>query len=250
MWFDTHCHLYDLDDPEGAVQRAHEAGVGDIVVLGVDAAESQRALDLTRLPGVWAGAAFHPTSVKGWDDSWANDIDALLREDRVVAVGETGIDLHWDTSYLDDQTSAFRKHIELSKTHDKALVIHTRNSFVEAAEILEEAGPPAKLVFHCWSSGPEDAARALALGSMISFAGNVSFKSAGDLREVAKRIPTDRLLVETDSPYLAPVPHRGRPNEPAYVVNVGAAVAEARGEAAEALANTTTENARRLFGLD
>ncbi|MEA2499425.1 MAG: TatD DNase family protein [Actinomycetota bacterium] len=250
MWFDTHCHLYDLDDPESAVERAREAGVFDMVVLGVDAEQSKKAVDLTRLEGVWAGAAVHPTSAKGWEDSWADDIDALLGNERVVAVGETGIDLHWDTSYLEDQTRAFEKHIELAKKHGKALVIHTRKSFAEAASILEGVGPPPKLVFHCWSGSEDEAKRALELGSMISFAGNVSFKNAEDLREVARTVPAVHLLVETDAPYLAPVPHRGKTNEPAFVVNVGVAVAEARGETLEAIAEVTTANAQRLFGLD
>ena len=250
MWFDTHCHLYDLEDPDGAVARARTAGVTNMVVLGVDPAQSARAIELTREEGVWAGAAYHPTSAKGWQDEWADEIDELLKNDSVVAVGETGIDLYWDTSYFDDQVNAFKKHIDLAKEHDKTLVIHTRDSIDETTAILEEIGPPNRLIFHCWSGSEPQAERAMALGSMISFAGNVSFKSAADLRAVARTIPPERLLIETDSPYLTPVPHRGRPNEPAYVVHVGAALAEARGQKPEEVAEITTSNAVRLFGLD
>jgi TatD DNase family protein len=250
MWFDTHCHIHDTDDPDGAIERARSAGVLNIVALGVDARESERALALTRHEGVWAGAAYHPTSAKGWRDGWAADIDRLLENERVVAVGETGIDLYWDTSYLEDQVSAFKSHIDLAKKHGKPLVIHTRNSIDEATAILEEVGPPQRLVFHCWSGDEIQAARALSLGAMISFAGNVSFKSAAALRSVAATVPPDRLLIETDAPYLTPEPNRGKPNEPAFVAHVGEAVAQARGVPGAEIAEVTTANALRFFGLD
>jgi TatD DNase family protein len=253
MWFDSHCHISDIEDETelaSVVKRAHEAGVHDMVVLGTDAATSRRAAAITRLEGVWAGAAFHPTSVKGWEDAWAEEIDALLGEPRVVAVGETGIDLYWDRSYLFDQQAAFRTHIALAKEHDKALVIHTRDSLEETLAMLEAESPPARLVFHCWSGDRDQMERAVALGSYISFAGNITYKSAGDLREASRFAPADRLLVETDSPYLAPVPKRGKENEPAFVTFVGAAVAEARGETVEEVARATDANARRLFGLE
>lgn len=249
MWFDSHCHLFDLPDPEEAVARARTASVTNMLVLGVDPASSLKALALAGSDGVWAGAAWHPEGVKGWSDEWADEIDGLLREQRVVAVGETGIDLHWDTSYMDDQVQAFKCHIDLAKEHDKALVIHTRDSLDETAAVLEEEGAPAKLVFHCWSGDERQLERALALGAMVSFAGNVSFKNANDLRVVCKKVPAERLLVETDSPYLTPVPHRGKPNEPAYVTYVGAALAAAREETPEYVAEVTAANAFRLFGL-
>ena len=253
MWFDSHCHISDIEDEAelgSVVKRAHEAGVHDMVVLGTDGATSRRAATITHLEGVWAGAAFHPTSAKGWEDAWAEEIDVLLGEPRVVAVGETGIDLYWDRSYLPDQEAAFRAHIALAKKRDKALVIHTRDSVDETLAILEAEAPPARMVFHCWSGDRTQMERAVDLGSYISFAGNVSYKSAGDLREAARSAPADRLLVETDSPYLAPVPKRGQENEPAFVAFVGAVVAEARGESALEVAGTTTANARRLFGLE
>ena len=221
-----------------------------MIVLGTDVPTSRDAIAITERHGVWAGAAFHPTSVKGWREEWADDIDRLLEGPRVVAVGETGIDLYWDNSYLDDQVAAFRAHIALAKKHDKALVIHTRASVDEALSVLEAESPPRSLVFHCWSGDLSQMDRAVELGSYISFAGNVSFKNADDLRAAARAAPLDRLLVETDSPYLAPVPKRGRENEPAFVTFVGAAVAEARGEPVEEVAAATTANARRLFGLD
>ena len=250
MWFDSHCHLFDVEgDPADVVARAADAGVTDVLVCGTDPASSAAAAALTNLPGVWAAAGLHPTSAREWSDDGAAAIEALLGDERVVAVGESGLDMYWDTSYLDVQVRVFEAHVAWAKEHDKALVIHTRNSIDEAVEALERVSPPERLVFHCWSGDRSQMERVLDLGAFVSFAGNVTFKSAGALRELAAEVPGDRLLVETDSPYLAPVPHRGKPNEPAHVVLTGAAVAEARGESVEAVAGTTTANARRLLGL-
>jgi TatD DNase family protein len=165
----------------------------------------------------------------------------------VRAVGETGLDFYRDWVEPDVQRRAFRDHIALAKRFDKALVIHTRDSIDGVLDELEAAGPPQRLVFHCWSGGDDALRRALALGSYVSFAGNVSFRSAEALRSAAAQVPPDRLLVETDSPYLAPVPHRGKPNEPALVTHVGEAVAAARGEEVETVARVTTANARTLL---
>lgn len=249
MWFDSHCHLYDVEEPLEALGRARAAGVVGIVVLGVDVATSEAAIEMSDGRLVWAAAAFHPSETKGWRASWAADIDRLLSNDKVVAVGESGLDHHWDTSFDDDQEEAFRAHIGLAKKHAKPLIIHTRASVGAALAVLEDCRPPAALVFHCWSGTLEEMNRALALGSHISFAGNVSFKKSDDLRSMAKEVPAGRLLIETDSPYLTPEPHRGRKNHPANVVHVGGAVAEARGVPAEEIAALTTHNARRLFGL-
>lgn len=250
MWFDSHCHLFDVDDgPAAVVGRAADAGVTAMLVCGTDYDTSAAAAELTGLPGVWAAAGLHPTSAREWSEEGAARLEELLRRERVVAVGESGLDLYWDTSFLDVQRKVFAAHVAWAKELDKALVIHTRNSVDEALAALEEASPPQRLVFHCWSGTAAQMGRALDLGSFVSFAGNVTFKNAGDLRQLAAAVPEDRLLVETDSPYLAPAPHRGKPNEPAFVALVGAAVAEARGEPVEAVAAATTENARRLLGL-
>ncbi|HEX2295277.1 MAG TPA: TatD family hydrolase [Actinomycetota bacterium] len=250
MWFDSHCHLFDVDgEPAEAVSRAAALGVTDMLVCGTDVPTSQRAAELAGLPGVWAAAGLHPTSAREWSDEVAAALEALLGRDRVVAVGESGLDMYWDTSFLDVQQRVFEAHIAWAKEHHKALVIHTRSSVDEALATLERVAPPERLVFHCWSGDREQMDRALDLGAFVSFAGNVTFKSAGALRELAATVPGDRLLVETDSPYLAPVPHRGKPNEPAHVVFVGTAVAEARGETVGAVAETTARNAQRLLAL-
>lgn len=250
MWFDSHCHLFDVDgDPADVVARAAAGGVADMLVCGTDPPTSERAAELTELPGVWAAAGLHPTSAREWTDEAGERIESLLARERVVAVGESGLDMYWDKSFLDVQRSVFETHVAWAKTYDKALVIHTRDSMDEALETLEHVGPPDRFVFHCWSGDDRQLERAVELGAFVSFAGNVTFKSAGALREIAARVPGDRLLVETDSPYLALVPYRGKPNEPAYAALVGAAVAEARAEPLEQVAETTTLNAQRFLGI-
>lgn len=204
-------------------------------------------MELSGLEGVVASAGVHPNSADRWTPQAATVIEELLSLPSVRAVGETGLDFYRDRVPPEMQHDAFRDHVELAKRFDKALIIHTRSSIEAVLEDLEAASPPPRLVFHCWSGGDDALHRALSLGAFISFAGNVSFKSAGNLRQAAARVPADRLLVETDSPYLAPVPNRGRPNEPAYVRFVGEAVAAARGEDADEVAERTTNNARALF---
>lgn len=253
MWFDSHCHLHlceqevSLDD---LLTRARTNGVEQMVAVGIEVASSERALDIARKhEGVYASAGVHPNDATSWNEEAGQRIDDLLSLDEVVAVGETGLDFYRDYTPRDAQRAAFRDHIDLAKGHRKPLVIHTRDSTTAAIDELVAASPPEKLIFHCWSGTTDELKTALELGAHVSFAGNVSFKSAGDLREAALLVPDDRLLVETDSPFLAPVPHRGKPNEPGFVTAVGRAVAEARDQDEAEIARSTTANARRIFGL-
>lgn len=271
MWFDSHCHLH-LCATDSAVAdivgRAHAAGVQDVVTIGIDVESSRISASLASeyhfgtlttargetasgqsVEGVWAAVGVHPNDASDWDDDAAGEIEELLASDRVVAVGETGLDFYRDRAPRDVQTAAFKDHIRLAKRHDKALIIHTRDSVGGAVDVLEQENPPERLVFHCWSGDGDELRRALALGAYISFAGNVSFKGADNLRAMAEAVPDDRLLIETDAPFLTPVPHRGTSNEPSYVPLVGAAVAAARSVTAEAIADRTVANARALFGL-
>lgn len=252
VWFDTHSHLYDVEDEvDEVLDRARAAGVNGVVTLGVDVTTSRRCAQIAAAhDGVWAGAAYHPSETQGWHASWIADIEVIAQDPNVVAIGETGLDYHWDRSFVGSQQRGFAAHIGLAKRLGKALVIHTRDSVREALDILNHAGPPERLAFHCWTGETDDLKDALELGAYISFAGNISYKSAPELREAARLVPEDRLVVETDSPYLAPEPHRGKPNEPAYVAAVGGAVAAARDQDVEAVAATSTRNARRLFALD
>lgn len=251
MWFDSHCHLHlcaEREPVDAIVERARAERVNGIVTIGIDVESSRQSAAIAHDNDLWFAAGVHPNSASDWDDTARAALEELIENPRCVAVGETGLDFYRDHAAPEDQDVAFRAHIDLAKRFDKALVIHTRDSLREALDVLEQVGPPERLVFHCWSGAELD--RALALGSFVSFAGNVSFANAGDLRAAASRVPRDRLLVETDSPYLSPQPKRGRPNEPGRVALVGAAVAEARGEEPDEVARTTAANARRLFALD
>jgi TatD DNase family protein len=250
-WFDSHCHLHLCEDdaPLEAVVEAARAAATSMTTVGIDVGSSRRAVAIAAEFGLWATAGVHPNDAADWNQDAARTIGSLLGNDRVVAVGETGLDFYRDRCPPEQQRRAFKDQIELAKRHGVALVIHTRASVDSAMDCLEEAGPPERFVFHCWSGTGVSLERALDLGAFVSFAGNVSFRSADDLRAAARDVPDNRLLVETDSPFLAPVPHRGRPNEPAFVQHVGRAVAQARGIDVGDLAATTTANARELYGL-
>lgn len=252
MWFDSHCHLHicEEDRPvQDVIAEARAAGVDQMLTVGIDSGSNQRSIELAAAEGVYASVGIHPNSATGWSDSDALSIEGLLTSVGVVAVGETGLDFYRDRAPRPDQERAFAAHIELAKRYDKALVIHTRESLPATLDVLEKAGPPDRFVMHCWSGTSDDLSRAVALGSFVSFAGNVSFKNAAALREVVPLVPEDRLLLETDSPYLTPVPFRGKPNAPAKVVHVGAAVADTLGRSPEEVAELTAVNARRFLAL-
>jgi TatD DNase family protein len=224
--------------------------VAALVTVGINVDSSTEAMSLAHAnEGVYASVGVHPNEAMGWDDA-ASSIERALSEDCVVAVGESGLDYYRDQAPHARQAVAFRAHIALAKAFDKALVIHTRASVGAALDILEQEGPPPRMVWHCWSGDEDELRRALGMGSFVSFAGNLSFHNADRLRAVAALVPEDRLLIETDSPFLTPAPHRGKPNEPALVVHVGRALAELRNSSDADIARRTTANARRLFGLD
>ncbi|CAN5605590.1 TatD family hydrolase [soil metagenome] len=250
-WFDSHCHLFDCDGSGvEVIERARAAGVRELLVAGTDLVSSERALGLAEHEGVYAAAGIHPNECATWRPSDMGPIEELLSDARVVAVGESGLDFYRDSAPEGRQREAFEAHIELSKEHDKALIIHTRASVDAAIDLLAAAGAPARVVFHCWSGDRRRLERALDLGAFISFAGNVTFAKNDALRALAGVVPEDRLLIETDSPYLTPVPHRGTPNQPSNVRLVGETVARARATTDAAIARLTGANARRLFALD
>jgi TatD DNase family protein len=245
MWCDSHCHLQYEAVAAEALDRATAAGVGRVVCIGTDAQQSEAAIAIARLhpDRVWATVGLHPHDAKNGVDG----IVPLLDAPEVVAVGECGLDYHYDHSPRPVQREAFAAQIDLAAARGLALVVHTREAWDDTFAILE-AGPTVPTVFHCFSGGPTEARRALDLGAWLSFSGIVTFKTAGDLREAAALAPLDRILVETDSPYLTPVPHRGRPNQPAYVALVGAGVAAARSVVVEVVEDATWANAAAFFG--
>ena len=250
MWFDSHCHLHLCEENgslDEVVGRAQAAGVAQMLTVGIDVPSSRRSIEIAATYGLKAAVGLHPNSATEWNTSVESELRDLLSDDVVAAVGESGLDFYRDYAPADAQRDAFAAHIELAKEFDKALVIHTRDSLDQALDVLTEVGPPERFVFHCWSGDLGRLKRAVNLGARISFAGNVSFKNAGDLREAAAAVPDDRLLVETDSPYLSPEPHRGKPNEPRQVSFVGVAVAAARGVPVRDLAELTGSNAAATF---
>jgi TatD DNase family protein len=246
-WTDSHAHLqYDGVGLE-AIDRARQAGVTRIVCIGTDAARSAEAVDVARQggPGIWATVGLHPHDAS----AGVATLDGLWDAPEVVAVGECGLDYHYDHSPRAQQRAVFAAQVGVALARNLALVIHTRQAWDDTFAILASEGVPPRTVLHCFSGGPAEAERTLALGAYLSFSGIVSFRNADDVRAAAARCPLHRLLVETDAPFLAPVPHRGRPNEPAYVPLVGAAVAQARGEPVEVVEAASWDNAERVFGL-
>ena len=250
-WFDSHCHLDMFDDPDSVLERAQDAGVGGVVTIGTDLESSRKAVELaTHHDGVWATAGIHPHDSSSYGPDVERELDGIADLSKVVAIGEVGLDYYRDLSPRDRQREAFIAQIAICKAHDLALVIHMRDAHDGVFRILGKEGPVERLVFHCFSGGETEARRALDLGGLLSFAGNVSYRRSEELREAARICPSDRLLVETDSPFLAPEPHRGKSNEPAFVPLVGVALAEARGESPAGVAETTSDNARRVFRLE
>jgi TatD DNase family protein len=231
------------------VQRARAAGVTRLVCVGTDAEQSRRALALAG-DEVWATVGLHPHDAKQGVEGVAALLDEVVGSDcsSLVAVGECGLDYHYDHSPRATQREAFAAQVALAHQHGLALVVHTREAWDDTFAILESEGVPERTVFHCFTGGASEARRCLELGGFLSYSGIVTFKGAGDVREAAALCPAERLLVETDAPFLAPVPHRGRPNEPAFVPLVGAAVAEVRGQAAEDVAASSWAATAAVFG--
>jgi TatD DNase family protein len=246
-WVDSHCHLQSLTDPEGGIERAQQAGVRWMVCVGTDLETSRQAVALTaRHPDVAATVGLHPHDASKLAAEW-DALEALGVRADVVGVGETGFDFHYMHSPAEEQEVAFRIQIRLAKRLDRALVVHSRDAWDETFRVLAEEGAPARTVMHCFTGGTAEARRALDLGAYLSYSGIATFPGADDVRAAAALTPLARLLVETDSPYLAPVPRRGRENEPGYVGLVGAAVAAAAGRAEGEVAEHTAANAADVF---
>jgi TatD DNase family protein len=249
-WFDSHCHVHDARIPEGtsgAVAAAVEAGVTTMVTIGCDRPTSEAALAVAaEHPGVvFPTVGLHPHDASQGVDT----IVDLLDRTGVVAIGEAGLDYHYEHSPRDVQRTAFAAQIQLAHERRLPLVIHSRSAWEDTFDVLDAEGAPDVTIFHCFTGGPAEAQACLDRGALLSFSGIVTFPSALDVQEAAVLCPLERMLVETDAPYLAPVPHRGTSNRPAWVAEVGAFIAGRRGLAVEEVAEATTANGRAAFGI-
>ncbi|HTZ45485.1 MAG TPA: TatD family hydrolase [Jatrophihabitans sp.] len=263
--FDAHCHLDAMahragvaarDEPAGpefvaaAVRRAAAVGVTRLVNVGCEVGEWQSALDSTAHPAVYAALAVHPTEVAGLTDADYDRLEQLVAGDRVVAVGETGLDYYWDRTTPAEQQEHFRRHIELAKRVGKPLMIHDREAHADVLRILaEEGAPDAGVIFHSFSGDAEMATLCVQRGYVLSFSGVLTFRNAPGLRAAAALTPLDQLLVETDAPFLTPHPYRGHPNAPYLVPHVVRGLAEAHRVSESVVCDTISATGRRIFGL-
>jgi TatD DNase family protein len=253
MLVDSHCHLDfpDFADERAAiVERAARAGVERMVTISTRVRRFPDVLAIAEaFDPVYCSVGTHPHNAAEELDVTTDDLVRLSAHPKVVAIGEAGLDYHYDKSPRDAQAKGFRTHIAAARQTDLPLVIHARSADADMAAILEEETQKGAFPFilHCFSSGRELAETGVKLGGYISFSGILTFKNSGELREIAASVPHDRLLVETDAPYLAPMPYRGKRNEPAYVANTAAVLAETVGVSADEIAKITTDNFFRLF---
>ncbi|MCC6728894.1 MAG: TatD family hydrolase [Chthonomonadales bacterium] len=248
---DTHCHLNHerFADDGGVLDRARAAGVGRFLVVGYNIPSSAEAVQIAeREPDVFAAVAVHPHDASVYNDEAEAAIRAWTNHPRVAAVGEIGLDYHYDLSPREAQGRAFRAQCRIAREAGLPVVVHCRSAYGDTLALLaEELGDGARGVMHCWAGARGEARRALELGLHLGFGGMITFRGAEEAREAAREAPADRVLVETDAPYLAPDPHRGKRNEPAYAPIVASRLAELRGLDDRELAAQTTANAFALF---
>ena len=258
MFKDSHAHIdgHEFDaDREEVIQRAQAAGVSLILNVGTGDPHSgafERAVELGKAhESVFTAIGTHPHDARLYDDAAEEKIKSLINNTHVIAWGEIGLDFHYDNSPREVQVEVFKRQLRAARECDLPVVIHTREAEAETIEILQSdyEGAKRRGVFHCFSGSMELAQRALEIGFMISFSGIVTFKKAEELREVAKQVPLDRLLIETDCPYLTPIPYRGKRNEPAYVVEVARCLAEIHGVELDEMGRITSDNFNRFFEL-
>jgi TatD DNase family protein len=252
MLIDTHCHLNSprfADDLPETIARAQQAGVTQMIVVGYDVPSSEEAVELAeRHAPIFAAVAVHPHDSKDYSTAAQARLRELAAHPKVVAIGEIGLDFHYDFSPVESQFAAFRAQLALAREASLPVIIHCREAYRNTLDVLaEEDAQAVGGVMHCWAGSAAEAERALRMGLFLGIGGILTFKNAAELREIALSAPMDRLLVETDAPYLAPAPHRGKRNEPAYTRLVAQQLACVRAVALEEIAARTTENALRLF---
>ena len=248
--YDTHTHLNDdnlFHDVPAYIGRAHEFRVMEMNIVGYDAKGNERALEIAQAhDNIYAVLGFQPEDTGDFDAVAAEKLEKQLQQSKVVGVGETGLDYYWETTAHDVQKKAFQTHLALAKKYDLPIIIRNRDAFKDVYAMLKDSGI-TKGVMHSFSGTPEQAMAFVNLGMHISFSGVVTFKKAEDVREAAKSVPLNRLLVETDAPYLAPTPFRGKDNEPALVKYIVDSLAETLSMTPKEIADITRQNAHRLF---
>lgn len=253
MLIDSHCHLDFPDlgrELEAVLDRARKAGVGLIITISTRVRRFDQLKAIVEAhPDVFCSIGTHPHNAAEEPDVTVEELIEIARHPKVVAIGEAGLDYHYDHSPRDTQAKSFRTHIAAARATGLPLVIHARDADADIAHILEEESAKGAFPFvlHCFTSGPDLARRGLALGGYVSFSGVITFKNAGALRDIALAVPADRLLVETDAPYLAPEPMRGKTNEPAFVAHTAARLAALRGVNESEIAHLTTDNFFKVF---
>jgi TatD DNase family protein len=248
---DTHCHI-DLDvfdsDRDQVMANALDAGISDMLVIGFDSERWQAAENLAACHrNVRVAAGLHPNSSGQFDSSIISEIARQLERPEVIAIGETGIDLYWDDAPLDVQRRSFKAQVELARDLDVPFIVHQRDAEREVLEVLRDFGTPLNGVIHCFTGDWDYAQEVLDLGMTIGLGGAITFKSRTELHKAVASIPLDRIVLETDAPFMAPVPYRGKRNEPAYVREIAQRLAELRQQETEIIARSTTENAMRIF---
>lgn len=252
MLFDTHCHLNlaeHFPDPDAAVEEARQAGVEKLCIVGIDLPTCKTALEIAeRHEGTYAIVGIHPNSSADYRPETLAEVGEMLAHPKAVALGEIGLDFHWDFASREQQERALHEQLDLAAARNMPVVFHCRKAYAELLSILESR-PIQPYLFHCFSGTAADAERALALGGMLGFDGPITYKNAHDTREIARATPKDRIVIETDAPYLTPVPHRGKPNKPAYLPFVNHGLAAALKIGSEECAELTTANARRFFRI-
>jgi len=252
---DTHCHLTFeplVADVAGVIERSRAAGVSRWITVGTSLEDSRAAIELAgRYEGMYATVGIHPHDAQSADVGALEELKRLGRREKVVAVGETGLDFHYNFSKQPDQKRVFEGHLEIAKEMNSPVIVHSRNAFAETMEILDRSGGGLRgVVFHCFSGSAEEAGLVLERGYYVSFTGVVTFKNAEKTREAAKVVPLERLMVETDCPYMSPEPVRSqKPNEPALMVHTARLLAQVKGVNLEDFAQATTQNAAAFFNL-
>lgn len=251
MLIDTHCHLdYYPNEQQAVIERAHAAGVSRFITIGCDIEKAKAARDIAnKYDDVYFSAGIHPHDAALAPSDFIEQLKDIAAHPKCLAIGECGLDYYYDHSPKEIQRDIFLKQINLAGTLGKTLVIHVRDAFDECIDILSRQTQLPRIVIHCFTGNALQAKQFLGLGCWISISGIVTFKNPGELIHVVQEVPLERLLIETDSPYLSPVPHRGKRNEPAYVALVAQKIADERNTTLEEIAHATMENAKQAFSI-